>query len=476
MKLCLINTPYLDVYGKIRSGKNSSFPLGLGYIASVVRQRGHEVMLVDPEAEGLSLYEAIKRIKQFNPDLAGLSSVTANFDNACLWAKEIKRNIGCPVMAGGVHVTALPEKSLQDCPEIDFLVLGEGEYVTADICDVIENKSFDPSKIPSVCFRKNGNIIKNKRSGFIENLDEIPYPARDLVDLKWYRLHPQFERGRLHATVMSSRGCPSSCTFCGNITTGRKFRPNGIKYFVDELEFLVKKYGVRHFHIVDDNFAAEKSRVTGICNEILSRNLEISWFIFGRIDQLHDEELLRLMKKSGCVFILFGIESGSQQILDNIKKGINLKQIEETCAMCRKVGIRYLNSFIIGCPGETEKTLKETINFAISLKAVISAFGVLIPFPGTPIFIKYYSDKVKGITNWQNWCSVGDNAPFEYSHTILTSKELMKFVGKAYFQYYLRIPQLIRMMGFASNPRVMFSYFKGGTGLLRASLNWIYGK
>lgn len=476
MNLCLINIPYLSIYGKINVGHNSSYPLGLGYISSIVKRQGHKVLLLDPEAAGMTQDQALIRIKGFSPNLIGLSCVTANFSTACEWAKRIKDEIKCTLMIGGVHVTALPEKSLKDCPEIDFVVQGEGEYVVTDICDNIERGNFDLANIPSLCYRLNGNIINNPRAEVIRDLDKLPYPDRESVDLNWYRLQPQFERGKLHATVLSSRGCPSSCTFCGNIVTGRKFRPRSVTSFVDELEYLLKNCGIRHFHIIDDNFAVDKKRVVGICEEIIARKLKITWFIFGRIDHLNDEKLLRIMKKAGCVYILFGIESGNQEILNKIKKYLTLEEIKKTCYLCRKVGIRYFNSFIIGSQGDTKKTVQETLKFAIELKSVMAGFSIMVPFPGSPVFNEYYRDKIKNITDWSKWCPVGDDLPFDYLHTELTRQELLTLAANAYYKYYLRPAQLLRIIQFGYQPRIILSYLRGGFGILRASANWIRKK
>ncbi|MCX6112236.1 MAG: radical SAM protein, partial [Proteobacteria bacterium] len=450
-------------------------PIGLGYIAAVAKQNGHNILLLDPEAEGIDINEALLRVKTFSPDLIGLSCVTSNFNTACLWAKDLKKTVNSLLMIGGVHVTALPEKSLKDCKYIDFIVHGEGEFIVSEICNAIDKKDLDLSKITGICYRDNsGKIIKNPRSNSIKDLDKLPWPYRDSVDLNWYRLQPHFERGKNHATIVSSRGCPSSCVFCGNIVTGRKFRAHSANYFVDELEYLVTKYGIKHFHIVDDNFVVDRERVFEICEEIKKRQLNITWFIFGRIDQLDDEEMLMEIKSAGCVYILFGIESGNQTILDNIKKNLKIDQIKRVCRMCRKIGIHYFNSFIIGNPGDTRETVKQTIDFSISLRSVMAGFNIMIPFPGTPLFNKYYAKQALSITNWKNWCSVGDDLPFEYKHTKLNMKELQKLTAGAYYKYYLRPAQLWRMITFAGlRPSIFLSYIRGGFGVFRATSNWL---
>ncbi len=474
MKVVLVNTPSLFVYGKIKSGHNCSFPLGLGYIASYIRRAGHEVRLFDPEAHNISYERMWEEVKTFKPDMVGISAVTSNFMEATQLVLEAKEKIGSLVIMGGPHVTALPQTSLLITPGLDAIIIGEGEIPVLSIADYFDKYGrVDFNEIPGVAFFEGNEFKKNRRPPFIENIDVIPYPARDLVDINVYKLHPHFQHKSKSATILSSRGCPSKCTFCGNIVQARRFRPHSPEYFVGELEFLVKQYNIRHFHIVDDCFSYDLSRVEKICDLILSKQLDITWFAFGRVDTLQDERIIKKMKKAGCIYVLLGIETGNQEINNIMRKGTTLEMAKRCCELLSKNNIKYLNSFMIGNDGDTEQTVIETIEFARSLKSVITFFNILIPFPGTFIFKKYFSDYNNPATNWNNWCAVGDDIPYEPRQTVLSKSDILRLTSYAYKRYYFNPKQFLRIILFAGgNPRIFYSCLKGGIGLARQTVSW----
>lgn len=473
MKIALINPPSLFAYGKINTGHNCSFPLGLGYLASFVRQFGHQIALFDPEASRTPLDIMWEQIQKFAPDLVGLTSVTSNFMAASHLAIEAKRRLDCYVIIGGPHVTALPETSLKAIPCLDAVIWGEGEIplkVIAEQFDLYGKLDF--CKVPGAIFIRDGNLQRIPRPNSIENIDDIPFPARDLVDLSWYKLHAHFQRGSKSATILSSRGCPSKCTFCGNITCGRKFRAASPEYFVREIEILLKQFGICHFHIVDDCFTADIKRVERICDLIISNKMPITWFCFGRVDMLQDERIVQKMRLAGCVYILLGIESGNQQILDIMRKDTTINIIENCCVILRRVGINYFNSFIIGNEGDTTETVMETITFAKRLKSVMAGFNILIPFPGTYIFNRYYKSLNRTDTDWSKFCTVGEDIPYEPRHTNLSKKDILKLTSLAYKSYYLNLKQLLRILAFVKNTAIFSSYLRGGFGLIRQVLSW----
>ncbi len=475
MKLALINTPSLHSYGKIRTGHNCSFPLGLGYIASYVRQKGHEVRIFDPEPYRQSVPQLLRALHEFKPDLVGLTCVTPNFMLACDLVRSIKALHSCIVIVGGVHVNALPRSTLAALPELDAIIFGEGEIPVLEIAEEFDRKGrVDFNKIHNSAFisKQTVSYYESERIDYINNLDILPYPARDLVDLSLYRLHPQFSRGVKSATILSSRGCPSKCTFCANICTGRKFRPNSPEYFVQELGHLVKEYNIRHFHVVDDCFTANSKRVEAICDLILQKHLKISWFIFGRVNQLLDEQIIKKMKMAGCVNVLLGIETGDQEINRQMKKGTTLEMAEKSCSLLRSNRIQYLNSFMIGNESDTRQTVEKTIQFAIKLKSTMVGFNMLIPFPGTALFRKYYSDFDSPGTNWNNWCAVADELPFEPRHTTLSKSEIMRLTSHAYWRFYMRPAQLLRILGSCTNFGTLISFLKGSIGLFRQTVSW----
>ena len=473
MKVALINTPYLHVYGKANVGKNCSFPLGLGYIASFIRQSGHHVRLYDPEAEDISLESLYCQIENFQPDLIGITSVSSNYPNALAMVQGIrKKGMNVKMVYGGVHASAIPERVLADAPGIDVVVVGEGEHTVLELLENMEKGKPNLSEIKGICYRKNGETQRTPKRPFHVNVDEFPFPARDLLDLSNYRLHAHFDRGVKSATILSSRGCPSSCTFCANLLTmGRRFRPHSPDYSIKEIKHLINDYGITHFHIVDDLFLADKERARQICQRIIDEKLNIQWFIFGRVDNI-DLEILRIMKKAGCFYILFGIESGDEEILKKMGKNVTLDQCRRATELCDEVGIMVLNSFIIGNDGETHESVQRTINFAKELKSVFAAFSLMVPFVGTPIFNKYYKDMVNDIHNWQDWSSIADQFSVEPKHTVLSNKELLQYTNKAYIAYYGRFSQIIRILHSLHSPRVLWIYLRGSVGIFRKLLTW----
>ena len=473
MRIALINPPSLAAYGKIRSGHHCSFPLGLGYIAAYVRQFNHQVIILDPEAARISEEAMWAQIEAFKPDLIGFTAVTSNFMQARDLIRQAKEQFGSLVVIGGPHATALPQTTIESCVGLDAVIRGEGELPILEIARQFdETGKVDFDKVAGAAFYVDGKLQKNLKAPLIESIDDLPPPARDLVDLSWYSLHPHFQRGKMSATVLSSRGCPSRCTFCGNLCTGRIFRPASGVRFVDELETLVREYGIRHFHIVDDCFTAEPARVNAICNMIIERRLDITWFIFGRVDTLLDEALVLKMRAAGCVFVLLGIETGNQEVLDLMKKDTTIEQAMKCCETLRKCGIRYFNSFIIGNTGDTEQTVAETVDLAVRLKSTMAGFNIMIPFPGAPIFAKYYRHLDDVGTDWNNFCSVGDDVPYEPVHTSLTRQQLLKLTADAYRTYYSRPSQLWRVLMFARSPRVLIAYLRGAAALLSATVSW----
>lgn len=472
MKIVLINTPYLHVYGKVNTGHNCSFPLGLGYIASYVRSFGHEVKLYDPEAQGMSLEDMWPKIEAFSPDIIGVTAVTSNFMLSKKIASTAKEKIGCYVIMGGPHVNALSESSLKGIPSLDAVIMGEGEIPMLEIAKHFDkNKSIDFSQISGAVYFKNGLLQRNSRPPLISDLDALPYPARDLVDIYAYKIHAHFQRGKRSATILSSRGCPSRCTFCGNHVMKRLFRPRSAGNFVDELEYLVEEYNIRHFHIVDDCFTYDSQRVVDICDIIIERNLDISWFIFGRVDTLLDLNVIKKMKKAGLVYVLLGIESGNQEICNIMRKGTTIEMAERCCLLLKKTGVNYFNSFIIANEGDTRKTVLETIDLSIKLRSVMAGFNVMIPFPGTAIFKKFFKDYDSPNTDWNNWCSVGDDIPYKTRQTTLSKKEILELTSLANKKFYLRVSQLIKILMFANNFKAIVSFLKGGFGLLRYTLS-----
>lgn len=438
MKIALINPP------SPKRARMSGFPLGLGYVAAYVRKAGHEVRIFDPEPCGMPQETMWKEIVAFGPDIAGITSVTPKFTLARELAIEAKRRLGCLVIMGGPHATALPRSTLESVTGLDAVILGEGEIPLLAVAAEFDARGkVDFNKVPGAAFFEGGQYRETPRPEPISDLDSLPYPARDLLDLGRYYWYGK------SATILSSRGCPSQCTFCANICMGRKFRAHSPAYVVGEMEYLVKKHGIRHFRIVDDCFTADMRRVSEICDLMLSKRLRVTWDALGRVSTLRDEAVIRKMKRAGCIYMGLGIETGSQRINDLMKKGTTLEMAEECCAKLRGHGIPYINTFIIGNEGDTEETVEATIAFAKKLKSAISLFGLMIPLPGTDLFSRYYKDYDRPDTDWSDWCSQGADQPYEPRQTALSKKDLVRLKSRAGWKFYFSPFQILRTLVFA---------------------------
>lgn len=465
MKVLLIKTPYLDVYGSMRLGANNYFPLGLGYIASVLRNEGHKVILFDPEVENLSYEEIKERIYSYSPDLVGIGCVTSNFNNSLRIARLVKRRLNIPLIIGGPHASALPEDILNNCKEFDVAVIGEGEYTMSEIC-----KQKPLEQISGIAFRKNGNIIRTAPRKWIKDVDKLPLPARDLVNLNNYKPQANLDIGRRSATMITSRGCPFNCTYCASrLVLGKSFRPHSPEYVLNEIEYLIKTYHVEYIMFQDDTLTLDKKRMEKICSIILKKNLKFKWWCLTRVDAI-SEDLLNLMKSAGCFFVSYGIESGDDQILKNMKKGITVSQAKSALSTTNKVGLKSQCYYMFGNEGETKETMKKTISLSKELKSTLASFGLLIPFPGTSLFNKYCKDISYSQTHFEDYIAIGTNPLIEYEG--VSKKDLQRFIYSAYLQFYARPVQLMRIIKKIRSFYEFLIYLKAAFGLLRQVMLW----
>ncbi len=459
MKIALINPPYLLIYKKLNIRQDASIPLGLLYVAAALEREGCEVKVFDPNLHNAPLPELISEIKAFGPDLFGLTAVTPTFNSAQKIARELKSNFaGIPILVGGAHVTVLPRESLELTPEIDFVISGEGEFTTVELVKFLSQKRTDFSSIKGICYRQAGETILNPPREMIEDLDAIPYPAYHLLPIKEYAPSVVYRIREDSTFVMSSRGCPATCTFCANAVTGRKLRAHSVDYFLGLIRHITSTYGIRHLHILDDNFMADQERARLICQRIIDEKIKITWFIFARTDHCQDVELLKMMKKAGCVFIQFGIESGNTEVLKQLGKNVSKEDIYRACMNCKKVGIDYLNSFMIGNPKDTRQTILETIDFAIKLDSTMAGFNILMPYPGTPIFRKYYQKDFEMNNEWDKWNHITHDVPIDYRHTSLAKDEINDLRKLAIRRYYLRPRQIFRILVFFRSLSLFFTF------------------
>lgn len=365
MRTLLINVPY-------PFEEWPTLPLGLTYLAAVLEKNGYEVEFLDMLVSKFSIPKIKEKIQEYKPDICGAGPVTMNYPTA-LRVIEICKKMGAITVMGGPHVTFYDREALQEAPYLDIVVRGEGEYTLLDIV-----KGRDLKSIEGITYREDGGIIRNPDRKLIENLDELPFPARSLTPISKYRA---FKAG---CDMITGRGCPYNCTFCvGHKMVGRKPRFRDIKNCVNEFEEIVYDYGFKRVNIVDDLLTINHKRVFAFCDEMIQRGIKTPWTAFSRVDTV-TRELLTKMKEAGCVFICYGVESGNQRILDLAKKRTTLEKIRKGIALTNEAGINSLSSFVLGLPGETKETVKDSLEFGKSL-GNLYGFHILSPYPGTEV-------------------------------------------------------------------------------------------
>jgi anaerobic magnesium-protoporphyrin IX monomethyl ester cyclase len=403
--------------------------LGLGYLAAVLEKNQYQVDVIDCQVLKLSFDEFRAELSKRQPDIVGMTASTLTYQTGLKLlkiAKEVCPN--CLTIMGGPHVTFWDDKALEECPELDVVVRKEGENTFLELVQRIEaSKSFH-DVIGTTC-RKDGKIVRNPDRPYIEDLDALPFPARHLWPM---------ERLRETEDVLylaTSRGCVYWCEFCTTVRMhGRKYRMRSPKNVVDELEYLHKTFKVENFTFCDDAFTVDQPRIEELCREIVSRGLKIKWNCGTRVDMI-TKDLLMKMKEAGCISVWFGVESGSQEVLDCMKKGISTEQTIEALGWVRELGLKPVPNVILGFPGETKKSAWKTIKFVEKISPDdVGFYNVATPFPGTPMY-----DLVKE----KAWLRVTDFDKYDTTTPIfetpwLSMKDLGKLREAAFHHFYLR--------------------------------------
>ncbi len=371
MKVLLINPPYPVC-------ESLTMPLGLLYLAARLEQEGHEVRLEDLQLCCSPVSHLRKTLQEFSPGLVGITSFSINLHSAGKLLRAAKQV--CPeaiTVWGGPHVSFDDENVLRRNPWADVIVRGEGEETLTEIAGRAERQEGFDGVLGSTWRDLEGAILRNSPRPFQPNIDLWPRPAWHLLKLSQYLA---FEDG---ASILTSRGCPHRCVFCvGRKMIGAQGRFRDPVAVVDEIEALAR-LGFKRLRVEDDLFTFRKERAVAICREIDRRKLSIRWRAYARVDTV-DPGLLKWMKQAGCERLLFGAESGSPEILKRIRKGITPEQTRRAVEMTKEAGIGVLASFVIGLPGETPETLRQTVEFADSLKVPYS-LNLLTPYVGTEI-------------------------------------------------------------------------------------------
>ena len=408
--------PYPDLYSSkaITTPEYSAPPLGVAYVAAVLKKNDYRVSIFDMHIKSLNPEDIIKEYRKSKPKIFAITATTPTFPNALLIAKLLKAwDENVIVIIGGPHATSLPEECVQS-DAVDYIVIGEGEISTLELVNAILKENKNPEQVNGIAFKgDNGKIKFTHPQERIPDLDTLPYPARELLDLELY-----FQKG----SIISTRGCPYNCNYCAcSVIAGHTYRKHSVDYVLDEIEFLINKYNFQYFDFHDDTFNLIPERVIEFCNKIEERGFNIKWGCFCRVTNFN-LEIAYALKKAGCEVVQFGVEAGNQTVLDSIQKKIKLEEVENAIKVASQAGIKQIAcGFIIGHANDTEETTNQTIDFGVKLAklgATRLTISVLTPYPGTDIYLNLNKNGIKLITkDWEQ---------FIFSRVVIETESLTK--------------------------------------------------
>ncbi len=349
-------------------------PLGLAYIASII-ENIHEVRILDLALYPENLQKLGSVLNEFSPDVVGVTCYTPSFSESMGIAKYVKEyNKKIITILGGPHPSIRPADCLNEY--VDFVVVGEGEITFPELLEHIEGKR-TVNDINGLSYRNGSGIVTNPPRSYITDLGKYPFPARHLLEMDKY--------SEPIITILTSRGCPFNCIYCCRTVMGKKYTAQSPERVLEELKMVLGSSTYRHIHFTEELFTFDKERVKRICELLIENNFGITWSCNSRVTSV-DESLLALMKKAGCIRITFGVESGDDNILKSLKRGISVDQIRKTFKDCKTIGIEAAGYFMIGVPEDTKETVQRTINFALELDPFNCLFSTATPLPGTDLW------------------------------------------------------------------------------------------
>jgi len=410
-------------------------PLGVLYCAGVLINAGVEVSVLDQAAKGYSSQQALRWVKKESPDILGFSVLVTSYKEALNLAKQAKEeNPNSIIVFGNYHATFNAERILRKYPFVDMIVRGEGEKATLELADWLKKKR-NLKEIKGLTFRNNGHVVSTPDAPLIGSIDALPIPDRDIAEAEYTsEIFGIKVATRRFTSIVSSRGCPFRCSFCGCRKFARGvWRPRSVESIMKEFRLLHSK-GFRQFLFVDDNFTLNLRRVMKLCRQIRKEKLDIEWFCDSRVDNC-SFDAFREMVKAGCRLLYFGVESANQRILDYYKKGITPDQTRRAVKSARRAGIDVIvGSFIVGAPDENRKEIKNTLNFAHELDIDVPQLNILSAFPGTDswndLVIKGFIDEEK---HWEKGVFASQVSP----HAV-PFDEIRQTVYEYYKTFYIR--------------------------------------
>jgi radical SAM superfamily enzyme YgiQ (UPF0313 family) len=384
----------------------------------------------------------------------------------------LAHDLGAHTIAFGTHVTPMHQETMERFPALDFVLRGEPEMTLRELARVLEQGlaraalAQSLEKIRGLVWRRGGEIVVNAERPFIENLDELPPPLHHLLPLERYRI--PMVKGP-YSFVVTSRGCPGGCKFCiKHVTYGNRVRLRSPENIFEEL-LVLRDLGIHDVNMYADLFTADREQVVGLCNLILEEGLELRWTCNSRVDSV-DRELLELMARAGCWTISWGLESGNPEILRRVRKGIKPAQAEQALRWSREAGMRNWGYFIIGLPGETEETIRQTIRFSKALPLDIALFHVAAPYPGTPLYREVLENGwFRPGTQWEE-VDMDRSTVLDYPE--LSGEQLMYWQRRAFREWAFRPAPMWTFLKSINSFSVLRSAIEIGLG----TLGWVRGR
>jgi len=428
-----------------RIGGISFPPLPHFLIATILRDSGHQAKVIDASFLPHGMFDVENLIIEYDFLIILTSTMTCKEDASSL-VRLKKKNPRLKTILFGAHPTFMPMQTLS-LEGVDFIVRGESELVIKELIDAYEKKDESWKKVLGIGWKEKNRVFINERHPFIENLDTLPIADRNLLlhSNKIDYFNPVVKRIP-YTTMMTSRGCPGRCIFCSSPPFyGAKYRMQSPDRVVREIEYL-RNQGFKEIFFRDETFTASRRRVVEICNEIINRKIDITWICSVRVGTV-DYELMKLMKRAGCHMLRVGVETGIQQLLDNIKKDIRIEDTEKLFYLAHKIGMDTHAHCMLGVPGETWETINETIKFVKKIDPTIVTFGICTPYPGTELF-RMVEEKHPEIGDGTQ-CDLSRLHTFAFFNryfTNLTENLLELGIRRAYRKFYLRPEYILKRL------------------------------
>ena len=452
MKIWILNPPFLKKYSRpqrspaVTKSGTIYFPIWLAYCAGLLEEAGYVVSFTDAPARGFVLKQIVRQAESLRPKLVVMDTSTPSIENDIHVAEQLKKTLPESfIVLVGTHVSALPEETLLASNSIDAVARREYEYTVTELAGLLSAKGLhlpqadELKKIAGLSFKSHGKVVHNPDRPYLENLDKLPWVSR--VYKKHLRIHDYFNPNAPFpmVTLISSRGCPFRCSFCvyPQTFTGRKFRFRSIDDILDEMEFVVREFPeAKSIFFEDDTLTANKKRCMEFADGIIQRGLKISWVANSRIDP--DLETMLKIKEAGCRELCVGFESGDQEVLNSMKKGIRMDRMLRFMEDAKRAGIFIHGCFMVGFPGETLESIKRTIDWAIRLNPDTVQFYPVMVYPGTEAYEEYKKRGWLTARNYNEWLTPAGLHNCVIRNEALSSSDLVRLCDLARRRFYLR--------------------------------------